>query len=79
MRKRKEASAGTERLADVIWSLFEFTTLFAWRCDALKRLAMVLVAILVGLCMLSGCSTVGGAVDGTGKLLSKGGRAVKNI
>ena len=40
---------------------------------------MVLVAMLVGLCMLSGCSMVGGAVDGTGKMLSKGGRAVKNI
>jgi predicted small secreted protein len=57
----------------------ELAPLIAWRCEALKRLSMMIVAILVGLCVLSGCATMGGVVDGAGKMISKGGRAVKNI
>ena len=44
-----------------------------------KRPIRTILALIAALATLTACSTVGGVVDGTGKAISKGGRAVKNI
>ena len=44
-----------------------------------KRPIRTILALIAALAMLAACSTVGGVVDGTGKAISKGGRAVKNL
>ena len=43
-----------------------------------RSIALAMIAATV-LALLTGCSTLGGVVDGTGKAISKGGRAVKNL
>jgi len=45
------------------------------RISLLLILAVAVAASLI----LTGCSTVGSAIDGTGRALSKAGRSVKNI
>ncbi|MCX7717035.1 MAG: hypothetical protein N2111_01355 [Candidatus Sumerlaeaceae bacterium] len=38
-----------------------------------------LLVTFAAMLLLSGCSTVGSAIDGTGRALSKAGRSVKNL
>lgn len=40
---------------------------------------LLLAVALAASLLLAGCSTLGGAIDGTGRALSKAGKSVKNI
>jgi predicted small secreted protein len=42
-------------------------------------LLLILAVAMAASLILTGCSTVGSAIDGTGRALSKAGRSVKNI
>jgi predicted small secreted protein len=43
------------------------------------RLLYVALIALIAMLLLSACGTLGGVVEGTGRVIQKGGRTIKNI